>query len=1268
MDFAAVDATIQAIIGRSDFVGGIDNEALDFSQLEAFINSGDGSPEGHTGPASYFADSLQADNTVVVNGGGNNGAPGPPGPPGGPQQPNTNPGNNGTQSPTGNNVGRGKLVNVIIDTKRQGHHLPESPPDSGSEHPYSPAETTDPHPQQLATDIALTNGIYTTLSRVTNPTNTNPTMQQTNGTTLFKHHSQQPNSNQQVNNNNGEMINQMLSAPDHILLGNHPTQHHQILTLGNTPQTVNRCLETSQGCVLIQTPATDVQSHHLLQPASRRDPNIVDIGQNRNDYNRTDFKLPLGHDLDTVMMQQTPVGPRTPRRDSNLTELSQNRNDYNSNRTDLKMTFSTHDLDSVMIQSPMGPRVTIGAPLSHSQMDANLENMQAVYTNLQNVSKKRKLSQDIPLVKSEPELSPDCGSRPTACSPMDPAEEYSLDVSVSASGADSSGGPGSTNGNLYGDGSYQCIQFKEFQEGSWHFLADHQKNILPIPFYKVDADKGFNFSNADDAFVCQKKNHFQITCQIQLRGDAKFVKVNEGHYEEIVSFHLHFYGVKYESPDQEIKVEQSQSDRSKKPFYPVFVDLSTDRITKVTVGRLHFSETTSNNMRKKGKPNPEQRYFQLVVGLYAHISADPKVKPYPITLLASNRIIVRASNPGQFESDIEPCWQKGSTNESIYHAGKVGINTDRPDEALVVHGNLKLTGHIVQPSDLRAKQNIKECDTSEQLEIVKNLRLVRYEYQPEFALYSGMSRKPDHVDIGVIAQEVAQVLPEAVSAAGSIILPNGKSIDNFLVVNKERIFMESVGAVKELCKVTNNLENRIDQLERMNKRLNKFKRGDSLKSTASTVTTNGKTQHNHFHTQKCYVKQHKCSKRDEPEDEICSNNVIQITIVVLVIIMALCLAAITTLYFIELQNHNHKYYDRLSKNFNKMQTSPSLTEQPFTSVTNSLLNLGVSYLSQRNTVTNTKILQKTRPWIKDNEIININSNQEDEIRTRAPNIYSTESSNSLSQNLNVPRTPMAIGRPSFCNSDLELEGSSNCQVYCCSQDSIDTHSGENIELDDERQANDKNFTDLSLINNKEKIPKSIHVNNISRKEIRERRDTDDKYSDWSDIYSDSESSENFFSVIIQGRHFNASLGADYCYDCNLPMNLTYNVPISKYMSEDYIYINFQNTHANIRELEFCYNTAQHSDCGVQQNDWNEQQQISQTKNTKELLLSQIDEKNGFRTHGRRFEIDMIGVFRKILTYRASLLTNNQNVCDLPASKLGINFLEYNFNFYRDCDE
>jgi hypothetical protein len=57
---------------------------------------------------------------------------------------------------------------------------------------------------------------------------------------------------------------------------------------------------------------------------------------------------------------------------------------------------------------------------------------------------------------------------------------------------------------------------------------------------------------------------------------------------------------------------------------------------------------------------------------------------------------------------VELCWQKGHTPESIFHAGRVGINTDRPDEAMVIHGNLKVTGHIVQPSDRRAKENIQE--------------------------------------------------------------------------------------------------------------------------------------------------------------------------------------------------------------------------------------------------------------------------------------------------------------------------------------------------------------------------------------------------------------------------------------------------------------------------------------------------------------------------------------------------------------------------------
>lgn len=188
---------------------------------------------------------------------------------------------------------------------------------------------------------------------------------------------------------------------------------------------------------------------------------------------------------------------------------------------------------------------------------------------------------------------------------------------------------------------------------------------------------------------------------------------------------------------------------------------------------------------------------------------------------------------------------------------RVGINTDHPDESLVVHGNLKVSGHIVHPSDSRAKREIGELDTSQQLQNVKRIRVVRFRYDPEFAVHHGLINPPlpihsptkfnktnervnststtpstapatptpsqsniiEVIDTGVIAQEIREVLPDAVQEAGSVLLPNGEVIDNFLVVNKDRIYMENIGAVKELCKVTGSLETRIEQLERMNSSL-----------------------------------------------------------------------------------------------------------------------------------------------------------------------------------------------------------------------------------------------------------------------------------------------------------------------------------------------------------------------------------------------------------------------------------------------------------------
>ncbi|KAI6079615.1 Myelin regulatory factor-like protein isoform X1 [Aix galericulata] len=364
---------------------------------------------------------------------------------------------------------------------------------------------------------------------------------------------------------------------------------------------------------------------------------------------------------------------------------------------------------------------------------------------------------------------------------------------------------------------YQALTWQLYQTSQWSSLFNSNYEKLPAVEYHIVTDKGFNFSAVDDAFVCQKKNHFQITVHIRITGHPKYVKTQLGMKP-------------VESPNQTIAIEQSQTDRSKKTFHPVRVDLPGDQVTKVTLGRLHFSETTANNMRKKGKPNPDQRYFMLVVGLYA-VSQD---QFYLLSANVSEKIIVRASNPGQFENDSDVLWQRGHVPETVVYHGRVGINTDAPDEALVVCGNAKVMGRVMHPSDSRAKENIREVDTNEQLKRITQMRLVEYDYKPEFASVMGI--KNTH-ETGIIAQEVKELLPEAVREAGDVACNDGEKIENFLMVDKDQIFMENVGAVKQLCKLTNNLEVRIEELEQWNRKLARLKGISSVKSTISGGST-----------------------------------------------------------------------------------------------------------------------------------------------------------------------------------------------------------------------------------------------------------------------------------------------------------------------------------------------------------------------------------------------------------------------------------------------
>ena len=65
-------------------------------------------------------------------------------------------------------------------------------------------------------------------------------------------------------------------------------------------------------------------------------------------------------------------------------------------------------------------------------------------------------------------------------------------------------------------------------------------------------------------------------------------------------------------------------------------------------------------------------------------------------------------------------------------SGRVAINTEQGSEALTVHGNIQLSGQVMQPSDVRIKRVLREVDPKEQLENVKKIKIVQYKYRQIF--------------------------------------------------------------------------------------------------------------------------------------------------------------------------------------------------------------------------------------------------------------------------------------------------------------------------------------------------------------------------------------------------------------------------------------------------------------------------------------------------------------------------------------------------------
>ena len=141
-------------------------------------------------------------------------------------------------------------------------------------------------------------------------------------------------------------------------------------------------------------------------------------------------------------------------------------------------------------------------------------------------------------------------------------------------------------------------------------------------------------------------------------------------------------------------------------------------------------------------------------------------------------------------------------DSSIFENGNVGIGTTAPSYKLDVAGTIR--GNNVSPSDLRLKQNIQTLENS--LAKISQLRGVSFNWQDP-------AKDPDP-QIGVIAQEVEQVLPELVSTdeAGYKSVAYGKFVSVLLEAVKE-LQKEKDAEIQALKAKNSELTTRIEALE-----------------------------------------------------------------------------------------------------------------------------------------------------------------------------------------------------------------------------------------------------------------------------------------------------------------------------------------------------------------------------------------------------------------------------------------------------------------------
>ena len=192
---------------------------------------------------------------------------------------------------------------------------------------------------------------------------------------------------------------------------------------------------------------------------------------------------------------------------------------------------------------------------------------------------------------------------------------------------------------------------------------------------------------------------------------------------------------------------------------------------------------------------------------------------------------------------------------------------------------------MLHPSDRRIKTGIAPVAGSKQLQNIKAVQVVEYQYRPEYlAKFTPEERtQMAKQQTGVIAQDLRMVLPDAVESAGDVALPGAGKVEDMLIVNKDRLFLENVGAVRELSKVTDSLGHRIEELESHTVRMTRLTSLRSVKSSGSVSSNSSYGR----------------SKQRGREGSVFRSRWVQGAILALVAIMTICLIAMATIYILQ---------------------------------------------------------------------------------------------------------------------------------------------------------------------------------------------------------------------------------------------------------------------------------------------------------------------------------------------------------------------------------